>query len=189
MSMLKPAEFAPAAFVIADELPQDVRAREALLDAAFGPTRFAKTAERLRAGRRPALALAAREGGQLVGTLRCWNIDAGGVPALLLGPLAIAAAHRSLGLGSQMMREALARAQALGQIAILLVGDAPYYQRFGFAASATAALSLPGPVDRARFLGLELEAGALSQARGLVLAIGAKSRRGALRAPPLRRAA
>ncbi len=192
MIMLKPADFAPASLIIADERAQDRQAREALLDAAFGRARFAKTAQRLRAGRLPArgLALSAHEDGELVGTLRCWTIDAGGVRALLLGPLAVAASRRSLGLGSALMREALARAKALDHKAVLLVGDAPYYARFGFEATLTARLVLPGPVDPARFLGLELADGALATAAGVVAAAGRSAdRRSGAMAGAVKRAA
>jgi predicted N-acetyltransferase YhbS len=162
---------------IGEEAPFDVRAREALLDEAFGPGRDSKTSARLRDGRLPAkgLALVARHGGELIGTLRCWHVEAGGRPALLLGPLAVAEAYRSLGVGSQLMREALWRAAMLGHKAVLLVGDAPYYERFGFEASLTAGLGLPGPVDRARFLAFEIVEGALEGAEGLVVATGERS--------------
>ena len=159
---------------ISEESPFDVAAREALLDVAFGLARTEKTSARLRDGRLPAqgLALVARDGGELVGTLRCWPIEAGGRAALLLGPLAVAHSHRSLGLGARLMREALWRAAMLGHKAVLLVGDAPYYARFGFEAALTAGLALPGPVDRARFLAFEIEPGALDGAEGMVIASG-----------------
>jgi hypothetical protein len=82
---------------IASESPADSRAWERLLDAAFGAARSDKTPERLREGRLPApgLALAAKDAGDLVGTLRMWHILAGEVSALLLGPLAVAKAYRS----------------------------------------------------------------------------------------------
>ncbi len=152
----------------------DVVARERLLDAAFGLSRFEKTSERLRDGFLPAdgLAFSMKDRGQLIGTIRLWNISAGGVPALLLGPLAIAASHEGQGLGSKLIRHALAHAALRGHKAVLLVGDAPYYARFGFKADLTAKLVLPGPVDRARFLGLELVESALAQANGAVVAIG-----------------
>jgi predicted N-acetyltransferase YhbS len=166
---------APHVFVT-DEQPVDVAARENLLDAAFGAVRYEKTVERLREGRLPAqgLALVARDAGELVGTLRLWPIRAGNVPALLLGPLAVAKPYRSRGLGRRLMAEALFRAMGAGHDAILLVGDAPYYEPFGFARRHTLGLSLPGPVDEARFLGLELEDGALKGARGLVTPAGAR---------------
>ena len=89
----------------------DAEARESLLDRAFGPARFRKTCERLRAGRLPArgLSLVARTddrfgggedvggervGAELVGTVRLWHVEAGGVPALMLGPLAVDQRYR-----------------------------------------------------------------------------------------------
>jgi predicted N-acetyltransferase YhbS len=152
----------------------DVTARERLLDRAFGPSRFAKTCERLREGRLPAegLAFTARAGGKLVGTIRLWQIMAGGVPALLLGPLAVDAAHGGRGLGTQLMQHALAEATRLGHRAVILVGDAPYYARFGFSRAPVDTLLLPGPVELERFLGLELVPGALSAADGLVVPTG-----------------
>ncbi len=165
-----------SAVVIGEEQAGDAARREALLDAAFGrEARFAKTCQRLRDGRLPALGLSlvARKDGAFVGTLRMWHVDAGGVPALLLGPLAVDASQRSLGLGGLLMDEALARAAALGHRAVILIGDAAYYERFGFSRAHTLNLAMPGPVDDARFLGIELEQGALERAHGLVKPTGA----------------
>ncbi len=176
---------APASFRIVDETPADVGAREALLDAALGPTRFEKSSERLREGRAPArgLALAARLHGALVGTIRLWHIaSASGHAALLLGPVAVSGAHQSLGIGGALIREALNRAAARGHRAVILVGDEPYYRRFGFEQRFTRDLDMPGFVDPARFLGLELTPGALDGANGLLRPTGAA----AVRAPRLR---
>ncbi len=159
---------------ILDEIPSDSFARELLLDEAFGADRIAKTCERLREFREPAhgLALVAKHAGQLVGTLRFWNIDAGGCPALLLGPIAVSEQNRGLGLGGEMIRRGLTLAGALGHNAVILVGDAPYYCRFGFERRLAANLDLPGPYDRSRFLALELQTGALAGVSGLVCATG-----------------
>jgi predicted N-acetyltransferase YhbS len=162
--------------VIGEEQASDVIAREALLDAAFGrKERLAKTCQKLRAGRVPArgLSLVAREGTALIGTLRLWHVDAGGVPALLLGPLAVSAAHRSLGLGSMLMDEGLRRARDFGHSAVILIGDAAYYEKFGFSRDVTGGLTMPGPIDEARFLGLEFKDRVLGAAQGLVVATGA----------------
>ena len=121
--------------LIGSEQAGDAARREALLDSAFGrKERFAKTCQRIRDGRVPAhgLSLVARKDGAFIGTLRMWHVDAGGVPALLLGPLAVDAAHRSEGIGGMLMDEALDRATRLGHRAVILVGDAPYYARWGF---------------------------------------------------------
>jgi len=162
--------------IIASETPADSWARERLLDEAFGASRSDKTAERLREGRLPVrgLALAAKDARKLIGTLRMWHVLAGEVPALLLGPLAVAKAYRSRGLGRRLMAEALFRAASAGHKAVLLVGDAAYYEPFGFSRRHTLRLVLPGPVDEARFLGLELKYGALKAARGFVIAAGAR---------------
>jgi predicted N-acetyltransferase YhbS len=161
--------------VVRDEQIRDIEAREALLDAAFGADRGAKTSERLREGRLPAegLALVAAAGAHLVGTVRLWNVTLGpNRPALLLGPLAVDGAIRSSGIGGLLMREAIGRARDDGHRAIILVGDEPYYRRFGFAVAKMERLWMPGPVERSRFLGLELVPGALDGARGLVSPTG-----------------
>ena len=172
-----------APFAIRAERASDVVAREALLDACFGENRSLRTCQRLRDGRAPAegLAFSAMAEGHLVGTLRLWHVSAGGIPALMLGPLAVEASPRKLGVGTALMDHALAAATARGHRAVILLGDAPYYARFGFSPEKTAALALPGPFERNRLLGLELSAGALDGARGMIVPTGAK-------ANPVRRA-
>lgn len=149
----------------------DAAAIGRILDDAFGPERHRKTAQRLRDGQAPVLSLVAREDGRLIGTLRFWSVRIGRRHrALLLGPVAVDQTHRSRGVGAWLINTGLARAQAMGHRAVILVGDAPYYGRFGFSTAFTEAMTLPGPVDRARFLGLELEAGALAGVGGRVAA-------------------
>ena len=161
-------------FAIRAERASDVVAREALLDACFGGNRHARTCQRLRDGRAPAegLALSAVREGRLVGTLRLWHVSAGGLPALVLGPLAVDNTCRKLGVGAALMDHALAAAAARGHRAVILLGDAPYYARFGFSADKTGELSLPGPFERDRLLGLELSEGALDSAWGMIAPTG-----------------
>ena len=156
---------------IREEKASDVAGREILLDAAYGAARFAKTSERLREGRLPAngLSLVAVERGRIVGTVRLWHITAGPArPALLLGPLAVHIDHRNRGIGSALVRGAIARARLAGHRAVLLIGDAAYYGRFGFMSEQTGRLWMPGPFERHRFLGCELVLGALDGACGLI---------------------
>ena len=153
------------------ERKADVAPREALLDVSYGPIRFSKTSERLREGRRPGLSFVAASGRRLVGTVRLWDVSAGpGRPALLLGPLAVEPAQRRRGIGAALMRHALRAAARRGHRAVLLVGDAAYYGRFGFAAERTGGLWLPGLGDRSRLLGRELVPGALDGVRGAIRA-------------------
>jgi predicted N-acetyltransferase YhbS len=172
-----------APFAIRAEEASDVVAREALLDACFGENRSLRTCQRLRDGRAPAegLAFSAMAEGRLVGTLRLWHVSAGGIPALMLGPLAVEASSRKFGVGTALMDHALAAATTRGHRAVILLGDAPYYARFGFLAKKMAELSLPGPFERDRLLGLELIPSALDGACGMIVPTGAK-------ANPVRRA-
>jgi predicted N-acetyltransferase YhbS len=173
-------------FSIRHELPSDVTARETLLNRAFGVARFRKTSERLREGRLPAEGLAftaTDKKGKVIGTVRLWSVIAGSAgPSLLLGPLAVDGKHQGVGLGKALMNHAINTARVLGHESILLVGDAPYYGKFGFSVEHTRSLHLPGPVDRARFLGVELVPEALDGAEGLVCAAGALALRGRIAA-------
>jgi len=164
-----------APFAIRAERASDVAAREALLDACFGVNRHTRTCQRLRDGRAPAegLAFSAVRQGRLVGTVRLWHVSAGGIPALMLGPLAVEDSSRKLGVGAALMDHALAAAKARGHRAVILLGDAPYYARFGFSAAKTGELSLSGPFERDRLLGLELREGALDGAWGMIAPTGA----------------
>src|SRR5207237_6733265 len=119
------------------------------------------------------LAFTAVHQGRLVGTLRLWHVSAGGCPALVLGPLAVETSSRKLGVGTALMDHALAAAKARGHRAVILLGDAPYYARFGFSAQKTGELSLPGPFERDRLLALEFTTGALDGAAGMIVPTGA----------------
>ncbi|PLP57003.1 GNAT family N-acetyltransferase [Mesorhizobium loti] len=180
MDIAKTLPAASPAIIITAETAADIAAREALLDRAMGAGRKRKSSEKLRRGRRPSegLAFVARDqGGAVVGTVRLWDVRLGdnGGAALLLGPLAIDPIFKSAGIGSALMHHAVAEAARLGHRAILLVGDAPYYARFGFSAEKTGRLAMPGPYERDRFLALELAPGALDGARGTLKASGRKA--------------
>jgi predicted N-acetyltransferase YhbS len=158
---------------IRHERTGDAVAREQLLDVSYGPVRFTKTSERLREGRLPEVALVATEGRRVVGSVRLWPVSAGrGQPALLLGPLAVDPGCRKRGIGSALVQRALREAKRHGHGAVLLVGDAPYYARFGFQAAKAAELQLPGRFERERLLGLELTDGALDGAWGMIAPTG-----------------
>jgi predicted N-acetyltransferase YhbS len=169
------ARNADVPFAIRAERGSDVAAREALLDVCFGANRHARTCQRLRDGRVPApgLAFSAVRRGRLIGTVRLWHVSAGGKPALVLGPLAVDPSCRKLGVGNALMNYALAAAEARGHGAVVLLGDAAYYAPFGFSARKTGELSLPGPFERDRLLGLELRAEALDGACGMIVPTGA----------------
>ena len=154
---------------------------------ALARTAHARTCQRLRDGRAPAegLALSVVRRGRLVGTVRLWHVSAGGKPALMLGPIAVDPSCRKLGVGAALMNHALSAAAARGHGAVILLGDAAYYARFGFTAEKTGELSLPGPFERERLLGLELRDGALDGATGLIVPTGAAVARRTAKPRPL----
>lgn len=157
---------------IRQELAVDGAAIERLHERAFGPGRFARTAFRLREGVPPdaGLSFAAHVGTFLVGSVRVTPVMAGGCKALMLGPLTVDPAFEGRGIGAALMNRSIDAARAAGHDLVLLIGDAAYYQRFGFRVIPPGQLALPGPADLARFLALELGEGALATRRGPVTA-------------------
>ena len=139
-----------APVLIEAETPFDAAAVEALVMGAFGPGRFAKTAERLREDSRPVVSLVAREPGRVVGAVRLWPIRIGDRAALFLGPIAVQADRRGGGLGKALVEAALQAAEERGDAGVLLVGDLPFFGRLGFEVAEGA--DMPGPVDPRRLL-------------------------------------
>jgi predicted N-acetyltransferase YhbS len=137
----------------------------------FGPGRFTRTAYRVREGA-PALSPYCRValcGPRTIAAVRFTQIAIGGTAgALLLGPLAVDPEFAGQGHGRQLVGEALKQAKADGLLLVVLVGDEPYYARFGFHPVPPGQIRLPGPVDPRRLLAAELACGALSSFRGLI---------------------
>lgn len=154
---------------LAEESPADWWEIEALYDLCFAPGREALSSYRLRDGVAPVapLCLVARDGdGTLTGALRNWPVLVAGQPVLLLGPVAVHPTRQGEGIGAWLMREAIARAPALGWERVMLVGDLPYYRRFGFA--RLEGVEMPPPTNPERVLGLALCPGAWDGLRGRV---------------------
>lgn len=139
---------------ISPETPFDRAAIEGLVLRAFGPGRFAKTAERLREQSRLAAGFVARDGDQVVGSVRLWEITVADHPALFLGPIAVEGDRRRGGLGADLVQACVDHGRASGVAGVLLVGDLPYFTRFGF--EPAPSVTLPGPVDRRRVMWLPL---------------------------------
>ncbi|NYS26573.1 N-acetyltransferase [Rhodobacteraceae bacterium 2376] len=139
---------------------------EALYDLCFAPGREALSSYRLRDGVAPVaeLCLCLRDGPALAAVIRYWPVRAGGARALLLGPIAVHPTRQGEGLGGWLMRDSLERARAFGWDRVLLVGDAPYYARFGFV--RLAGVTMPPPTNPDRVLGLALTPGAWDGVHG-----------------------
>jgi len=154
---------------ISQEKPEDYWEVEALYDLCFAPGREALSSYRLRDGIDPlkTLSLIARdEAGILGGAIRYWPVKVGGRPALLLGPVAVHPTRQGEGLGGMLIRASLERARADGWDRVMLVGDRPYYARFGF--EKLSGVVMPPPTNPDRVLGLDLTPGAWAGVEGEV---------------------
>jgi len=159
-----------ATWEIRHERPEDAPLVEALNAASFGPGRYAKSAYRLREGVNAVaeLSFVATEAGAFRGSVRFWPVMIGVEKVLLLGPLAVQSDQRGRGIGIALMNKGIEAAKAAGYGAIILVGDEPYYARVGFKKLPPGRVTFPGPVDRARVLGLSLKPEALANLSGNV---------------------
>lgn len=156
-------------FELTQETDDDWWEVEALYDLCFAPGREALSSYRLRDGvpKVAELSLVARDGdGILAGAIRYWPVLVGGQPTLLLGPVAVHPTRQGEGLGGLLIHHSLTVAEAAGWQRVLLVGDAPYYSRFGFA--KLEGVEMPPPTNPDRVLGYELVPGAWENLRGVV---------------------
>ena len=158
---------------IQPETPRDTAEVEFLFDLAFAPGRTALSSYRLRDALPPEreLSLIARDDYDvLAAAIRYWRVRVGeaGHPALLLGPVAVHPTRQGEGLGAVLVGSSLARAQDLGWTRVILVGDEPYYRRFGFSREAALALDFPPPTNPARLLAKPLAPEALAGVSGMV---------------------
>jgi predicted N-acetyltransferase YhbS len=158
-------------FQVRPERAEDIEALRQLAARSFGPGRFARAAHRVRehAGPVKELSLTAWSDGVLAGSIRFTAIGIGAsTGALLLGPLMVDTKWAGKGCGRALIASGLELAREAGYALVLLVGDLPYYERFGFARVPAGKIAMPGPVDPARLLAMELEPGALQRFGGIV---------------------
>ena len=158
-----------AVYRLEEETAADVWEVEALLDLCFAPGRGALSSYRLREGVPMVAALShvLRDAdGTLAAAIRFWPVRVAGLPVLLLGPIAVHPTRQGEGLGGFLIHECLTEARRTGWARVLLVGDAPYYGRFGF--RRLAGVVMPPPTNPDRVLGFALVPGAWEGVTGAV---------------------
>lgn len=161
---------APPTLQFRPERPGDAALVDALVARAFGPGRYAKTAERIRerAVFHPELSVCAWRGEALLGAVRLWPARIESAPVLFLGPIAVEKAFRGEGLGAELVEQACRRARTSGERAVILVGDLGFFGPLGFKRVPPGQVALPGPVDLARVLWTALAPGVLEELSGLL---------------------
>jgi predicted N-acetyltransferase YhbS len=161
---------------------------EGVLNAAFGPGRFAKTSERIRergAAFVPALSHVAYQGADLKGCCQIWRVRVGEGTALFLGPLAVHPNTQGGGLGALLVNTTVAAcaeaanasdSQANDGSWVFLIGAPRFFEPLGFTQVPKGQLTLPGAVDPARLMWIGLKPGALDYAGGTVTGFPAATR-------------
>ena len=137
-----------------NETKEDWWSVETLYDLAFAPGRKALSSYRLRDDVPPVAAfcqVVQSDDGAIGGAIRCWPIRIEDHSALLLGPVAVHPTRQGEGLGELMIRDVLRRTVPAGWSRVLLIGDAPYYTRFGF--KSLNGVVMPAPTNPNRILG------------------------------------
>ena len=163
-----------AAIITRAASPHDLGAIAALQAHVFGPGRFTRSAYRVREGKglMSRFCRVADRNGQLIASLRITEVSIGDTTgAALLGPLAVDPAFRGQGYGRKLAAEAMDEMKAAGIAVVVLVGDEPYYGRFGFKPVPPGTIQFPGPINPARILAAELKDGALAGNHGLIIAV------------------
>lgn len=153
--------------------PDDLPQVSALHDRVFGPGRYARSAYRVREGRSAGLLSPyCRVGiidGRIMAAINLTDITIGGIPgALQLGPVVVESEYANQGHGRRIIGEAMDAARHGSERLVVLVGDEPYYRRYGFAVVPAGQIWLPGPVNPARLLAAELVPGSIAEYHGLV---------------------
>ncbi len=160
-------------FEVRPERAEDVDKLKSLAARSFGPGRFARTAHRVREQGKPIekLSLTAWVDDSFAGSIRFTEITIGGeTGALLLGPLMVETEWVGKGCGRALVTRGLELAREAGYALVILVGDEPYYARFGFSRVSPGQITLPGPVEPDRLLGADLVPGAIARYQGAVAA-------------------
>ncbi|MDQ0665245.1 putative N-acetyltransferase YhbS [Arthrobacter ulcerisalmonis] len=162
---------APAGLVLREELPADRTAILALTAQAFavspatglrveGEPFEVEVLRRLFDSKDyiPTLSVVGLLGHEIVGHVISTRGWVGSHRVLGLGPLGVLPRLQRRGIGSALMQESIARANAAGESGIALLGSTLYYPRFGFVPARTVGVLPPEDAWGAHFQLLPLNA-------------------------------
>jgi len=147
--------------IIRAEHPDDERELAALIDAAFGDAETSEFTARIRAsaGYVPELTFVADDDGELVGFTMLSHVTAGEREVLILTPMAVRPDRQRAGVGKQVVRAAIAAADARGEPVVLVEGVPSYYPQFGFRSASELGFERPDPrIPEAAWMALPLTA-------------------------------
>jgi len=159
--------------IVRGENTEDTKERSAIRsinEAAFGRRHEADLVDGLRTEGVVLVSLVAEMDTRIVGHIlfsRMWiDTSDGPFPAAALAPMAVLPEHQRRGIGGRLIRRGLDLLHTRGEGAVIVLGHAGYYPRFGFSSGKAGALESPFPPEA--FMALELRPGALDGIRGKV---------------------
>ena len=157
---------------IRPEHSTDHAAIRRVIELAFGQSNEADLVEALREQAHPHISLIAETEGRVVGHIFFSPVSIewpeGSFTALGLAPLAVLPDYQNKGIGSELVGAGLNECRRIGHEAIIVLGHARYYPRFGFVPASTKEIWSEYDVPDDVFMVAELTAGALRGRKGLV---------------------
>lgn len=156
------------------ETKNDVAAIREVITDAFGQMNEAVLVENIRKSPNfiPELSLVMKENDNVLGHILFSPILIVGeqqtTPALALAPLTVTPSRQRQGIGSQLVQAGLSKCRELGHSIVVVLGHPEYYTKFGFQTASKFGVQAPFSVPDEAFMMLELKAGALKNARGMV---------------------
>ena len=159
---------------IRPELPGEAATIRSVHEAAFGQPQEGALVDALRAAGALSASWVALEGGEAVAHVAFSPVrispprgEAGGA-ILGLAPMAVHPDRQRGGLGTVLLRRALAALGRAGTPAVIVLGHAEYYPRFAFVPASRFGLRWDHDAPDEAFMALELIEGALSGPPGVV---------------------
>jgi putative acetyltransferase len=143
----------------------------AVNEAAFETSVEAELIDALRAKPGQLISLVAEIDEEIVGHILFSAVSLAEHPELNLmglGPMAVLPKRQRQGIGSALVREGLKRCKRRGCQAVVVVGHPEYYPRFGFVPASRHGIRCEYDVPDDVFMIVELVAGALRGASGVI---------------------
>ena len=153
------------------EQPDDIPGIRAVNVQAFDTATEADLVDALREQARPIVSLVSVIDDVIVGHILFSPVTLSSDPDLSvmgLAPMAVAPPRQRQGIGSALVRAGLEECRRLNAAAVVVLGHAEYYPRFGFAKASRFGLTSEYDVPDEVFMAIELNAGSLRGKAGVV---------------------
>ena len=151
------------------ERPNDVSQVRLVNLAAFETAAEANIVDVLRNEAHPTISLVAEVDGEIVGHILFSPVTVSSRPGLFalgLAPMAVVPSHQRLGIGSALVEQGIEECRRIGASAVVVLGNPPFYPRFGFVPASTFGVRCEYEVPDEVFMAMELARGVFTEAKG-----------------------